>query len=147
MMFNDTTIMVHIQRLHENAILPVYKSDNAAGFDLAAVTHVDLKPGETRLVPLGWAFEVPEGYELQIRPRSGISLNTPLRVVLGTVDSDYRGEVSVIVHNTGVNTESVSYGERIAQGVLNKVPRARFLQLTELSSTNRGSGSFGSTGQ
>lgn len=145
-MFNDTTVMVHIKKMHENAILPVYKSDNAAGFDLAASTHVDLKPGETRLVPLGWAFEIPEGYELQIRPRSGVSLKTPLRVVLGTVDSDYRGEVSVIVHNTSVNTESISYGERIAQGVLNKVPRARFLQMTELSSTNRGTGGFGSSG-
>lgn len=136
-----------MKKMHENAILPVYKSDSAAGFDLAATTHVDLQPGETRLVPLGWAFEIPEGYELQIRPRSGISLKTPLRVVLGTVDSDYRGEVSVIVHNTGTNTESVSYGERIAQGVLNKVPRARFLQMTELSSTNRGTGGFGSSGK
>lgn len=146
-MFKDTNVMVHIQRLHENAVLPEYKTENAAGFDLASVTHVDVKPGETLLVATGWAFEVPEGYELQLRPRSGVSLKTNLRVILGTIDSDYRGEVRVIVQNVGNTVESVSYGERIAQGVLNRVPKARFMLVNELSTTQRGSGGYGSTGK
>lgn len=90
---------VKIKRLHPDAVIPQYKHDGDAGFDLVAVDDVIIAPGETKLVPTGLALEIPQGYELQIRPRSGITLRTKLRVQLGTVDSNYRGEIGVIVDN------------------------------------------------
>jgi dUTP pyrophosphatase len=88
-----------IKRLSENAVLPVYANPSDSGFDLVATEDVIIEPGETKLVPTGLAFELPEGFELQIRPRSGVTLKTKLRVQLGTVDAGYRGEVGVIVDN------------------------------------------------
>lgn len=90
---------VKIKRLNESAVIPKYARDGDAGFDLIATEDVIIEPGETRLVPTGLAFELPPGYEMQIRPRSGVTLKTKLRVQLGTVDSGYRGEVGVIVDN------------------------------------------------
>lgn len=95
---------VNIKRLHEDAVIPKYAHDGDAGFDLVAVEDVIIEPGETALVKTGLAFELPDGYEMQIRPRSGITLKTKLRVQLGTVDSHYRGEVGVIVDNLAQNT-------------------------------------------
>ena len=93
------TINVKIKRLHPDAVIPKYAHEGDAGFDLVAVEDVVIEPGETKLVRTGLAFELPPGYELQVRPRSGISLRTKLRVVLGTVDSGFRGEIGVIVDN------------------------------------------------
>lgn len=90
---------VNIRKIHPDAVVPQYATIGAAGFDLVAVEDVIIEPGETVKIPLGLAFEIPEGYEMQIRPRSGISLNTKLRVQLGTVDSDYRDGVSAIIDN------------------------------------------------
>jgi len=94
-------MIVNIKRLHPDAVVPRYATELAAGFDLVAVEDVIIAPGETALVPLGFAIEIPPGYELQIRPRSGISWKTKLRVSNspGTVDGDFRGEVKVIVDN------------------------------------------------
>jgi dUTP pyrophosphatase len=91
-----------IKRLNENAVLPVYAKPGDAGFDLVATEDVIIEPGETKLVPTGLAFELPEGFELQVRPRSGVTLKTKLRVQLGTVDAGYRGEVGVIVDNNAL---------------------------------------------
>lgn len=147
---------VKIKRLHPDAVIPKYATPGAAGFDLVAIETVTIRPGETLLVKTGIAVEIPQGYELQVRPRSGTSLKTPLRVANapGTVDSDYRGEVCVIMTNTHydcINTEFGQFhfhkGERIAQGVICPVIQANFEEVTELSDTSRGTGGFGSTGK
>lgn len=146
MQSENDKVLVHIQRLHENAIVPEYKTAGAAGFDLSSCYHYEMPSGFSVLVRTGWAFEIPEGYELQVRPRSGLSLIGNLRVSLGTVDSDYRGEVSAIVQNTGTETAYIPYGFRIAQAVLNKVPRASLVVTKTLSDTDRGTDGYGSTG-
>ncbi|RPK04871.1 Deoxyuridine 5'-triphosphate nucleotidohydrolase [Bacillus subtilis] len=96
---------VNIKRLSPDAQIPAYAHATDAGFDLVAAEDVIIEPGWAELVPTGLAFEIPEGYEMQIRPRSGITLNTRLRVQLGTVDSGYRGEVEVIVDNINRYTD------------------------------------------
>lgn len=96
---------VNIKRLSPDAQIPAYAHATDAGFDLVAAEDVIIEPGETACVPTGLAFEIPEGFEMQIRPRSGITLKTPLRVQLGTVDSGYRGEVGVIVDNINRDTD------------------------------------------
>lgn len=101
------SINVKIKRLNENAVIPKYAHDYDAGFDLVATEDVIIEPGETKLIPTGLAFELPPDYEIQVRPRSGITLNTKLRVQFGTVDSAYRGEVGVIVDNIS----QVVYGD------------------------------------
>jgi dUTP pyrophosphatase len=107
-----TNINVNIKRLHPDAVIPKYAKPGDAGFDLVAIGDVIIEPGETALVKTGLAFEISEGYELQIRPRSGVSLKTKLRVQLGTVDSGYRGEIGVIVDNIACSTyEYENYGD------------------------------------
>ena len=133
--------------------LPAYETKGAAGADLRAnfPDHAaqTLAPGERALIPTGLRVEIPEGYEMQLRPRSGLALkhglslpNTP-----GTIDSDYRGPLGVILINLGQKSVTISHGDRIAQAVVVPVLQARF-ELTEtLSETERGTGGFGSTGQ
>lgn len=168
-------INIKIRRIHPDAVIPKYATELAAGFDLVAVEDVIIAPGETALVPTGLAVEIPPGYEMQVRPRSGISLKTKLRVANspGTVDADYRGEVGVIVDNiaregygatprlrnlegrtefyNGQYYEKYTYiirkGDRIAQGLIASVMRAAFAETSEkFTETARGSGGFGSTG-
>jgi dUTP pyrophosphatase len=162
---------VKIKRL-KDVPLPQYAKSGDAGFDLVAAEDVIIEPGQTVIVPTGLAFELPSGYEMQIRPRSGISAKTKLRVVLGTVDAGYRGEVGVIVDNIKryyeipgarkartIDNERVdvdivcaaaSYvirkGDRIAQAVIKPVEQAQFIEVDELSESARGEGGFGSTG-
>ena len=133
----------------EDLPFPVYATDGAAGLDIVTAVDLSLAPGERMAVPTGFVIEIPPGYEVQVRPRSGLALkhgvtclNTP-----GTIDSDYRGEVKVILANLGGETFSVSRGERIAQLVPAPVLRATFEEVAELSDTTRGSGGFGSTGR
>ena len=132
--------------------LPSYETHGAAGMDLRAAIGesepLTLKPGERALVPSGFIFEIPEGFEAQIRPRSGLAfkhgitcLNTP-----GTIDSDYRGEVKVILINLGQEPFPIRRGERIAQLVPAPVLRASFVEAEQLGETARGAGGFGSTG-
>ena len=132
----------------EGLPLPSYATQGAAGLDIVTAVDVSLAPGGRMAVPTGFAIEIPPGYEVQVRPRSGLALkhgvtclNTP-----GTIDSDYRGEVKVILANLGADIFSVSRGERIAQLVPAPVLRATFEEVAELSDTTRGSGGFGSTG-
>lgn len=149
---------VKIQKLDPNATIPEYASAGASGFDLCALENIYIKPGETRLVRTGLAMDVGYDYELQVRPRSGLSLNTPFRVSNspGTVDSDYRGEISVIMTNTAgwswkrfnpwYKGLLIKKGDRIAQGVVCPVSKATFVVTDSLSKTDRGADGFGSTG-
>ena len=129
--------------------LPRYASEDAVGLDVTAAEDLILEPGQRHAVATGFAIEIPRGYEVQVRPRSGLAmkngitcLNTP-----GTIDSDYRGEVKVILINLGQEPFDVRRGERIAQLVPAPVLRADFVEASELSGTERGTGGFGSTGQ
>jgi dUTP pyrophosphatase len=133
----------------EGLPLPRYASEDAAGLDVTAAEELTLAPGERHAVATGFAIEIPRGFEVQVRPRSGLAfkngitcLNTP-----GTIDSDYRGEVKVILVNLGQEPFEVRRGERIAQLVPAPVLRADFVEFGELGGTARGAGGFGSTGQ
>jgi len=129
--------------------LPVYMTAGSSGMDVCAACEgsVTLSPSETRLIPAGFFMEIPEGYEAQIRPRSGLALKHGLTVLNspGTIDSDYRGEVGIILSNLGRAPYTVNRGDRIAQMVIAKVERAEIL-LEEPSETARSSGGFGHTG-
>ena len=151
---NENRPALNLLRLaHADGIeLPSYETAGAAGMDLRAAVTADeplvLKPGARALVPTGFIFEVPNGYEAQIRPRSGLAikngitcLNTP-----GTVDSDYRGEVKVILANLGQEDFVIERGMRIAQMVIAPVTQVEVFEVSETSSTARGTGGFGSTG-
>jgi len=140
---------IKIKKLVEDAIIPKYQTVGSAGFDFHTVEDVTVFPKETKLVSTGLAFEIPEGYELQVRPRSGMSLKTKIRISNSpaTIDSDYRGVVSIIVDNIsshGSLPYEIKKGDRIAQGVICKVNQAVFVE-DELSETERGEGGFGST--
>jgi dUTP pyrophosphatase len=137
---------MRIKKLQDDAIIPTYATPGSAGFDLHANTDVFIATGQTLAIPTGLAFEVPLGYELQVRPRSGISLKTELRVILGTVDSDYRGEVKIIIQNVGREIDYIRKYDRIAQAVLCPIVQTEFEVVDELNTTERGSNGFGSTG-
>lgn len=130
--------------------MPVYETPFASGFDLKAqlTAPVMLKPGERVLVPTGLAFEIPPGYEIQIRPRSGWATKKGITVVNtpGTIDADYRGEVKIALINLGNESLEIQDQDRVAQGVLCPVVQAQFQETLELSTTSRGAGGFGSTG-
>ena len=133
--------------------LPSYETLGAAGADIRACLgegeQIVLAPGERKLIPTGLAFEIPLGFEVQVRPRSGLSFKTGLMVVNapGTIDADYRGEIKVILGNLGSIQEVISHGDRVAQLVLCPVWQASFELTDELSDTARGAGGFGSTGK
>ncbi|WP_242345734.1 dUTP diphosphatase [Anaeromyxobacter terrae] len=129
--------------------LPRYETDGAAGLDLRADEPVTLAPGERRLVPTGLALEIPPGHEGQVRPRSGLAVRHGVGMVNapGTIDSDYRGEVGVLLVNHGQAPVSFARGDRIAQLVIAPVVRAELVAAGELSGSGRGDGGFGSTGQ
>lgn len=143
-------IEIRLQRLPNGGGLPVpaYASDGAAGMDIVAAETLTLRPGARHAVATGFAMAIPAGYEVQVRPRSGLALkhgitclNTP-----GTIDSDYRGEVKVILANLGTESFRIARGERIAQFVAAPVTRARLVVVEAVGDTARGDGGFGSTG-
>ncbi|MBX9740132.1 MAG: dUTP diphosphatase [Beijerinckiaceae bacterium] len=148
------TVTLRVRRLAHGADLPLptYQSASAAGLDLVAAigrnARLVLEPGGRDLVPTGFAIEVPEGYEAQIRPRSGLALKFGVTVLNspGTIDSDYRGEVCIILINHGSEPFEIARGDRIAQMVIAPVVRASTVEVAELTSTTRGDGGFGSTG-
>ena len=144
-------IQIELQRLPngEGLPLPSYATEGAAGLDIVAAEDVTLAPGQRHAVATGFAIAIPEGHEVQVRPRSGLALkhgitclNTP-----GTIDHDYRGEVKVILANLGTEPFEVRRGERIAQLVPAPVLRAQFSEVAELGATGRGTRGFGSTGR
>ncbi|HEX2579678.1 MAG TPA: dUTP diphosphatase [Rhabdochlamydiaceae bacterium] len=134
----------------EGAHLPLYASAEAAGADVRAKLAQDmiLKPGESALIPTGLKFAIPEGFEIQVRPRSGLAFKNGITVLNspGTIDSDYRGELGVILINHSQQPFTVTAGMRIAQIVIAPVYRAEFLPEETLSVTTRGEGGFGHTG-
>jgi len=134
--------------------LPTYETTGAAGADVRASLGTGekliIKPGERVLVPTGLSMEIPHGFEVQVRPRSGLSFKTGLMVLNspGTIDSDYRGEVKVILGNLGTKDEVINHGDRVAQLVLAPVTQAHYVVAeSDLSETARGAGGFGSTGR
>ena len=131
--------------------LPAYATSGAAGLDLVAAvdTPVEIMPGKRALIPTGLMIAVPPGFEAQVRPRSGLALNNGLTVLNspGTIDSDYRGEVKIILANLGDEAVNILRGTRIAQLVVAPVQRITWLHVTELEGTKRGEGGFGSTGK
>lgn len=136
---------VKIERIHEQAEIPTYATTGSAGADVYAPEEIRLLPNHTQLVPLGFKVEIPVGYELQVRPRSGLALKHGVQVVNspGTIDSDYRGEVGVILKAPyGMD---IAQGTRIAQLVLKPVEKAVFNEVFSLSDTDRGEGGYGST--
>lgn len=151
----EANVRVGVVRLdHANGLpLPAYQTEGAAGLDLVAALDVQnpltLAPGARALVPTGLIIELPHGYEAQVRPRSGLALNHGITVLNspGTIDSDYRGEVQIILANLGQAPFEVRRGERIAQLVIGPVTRAEFVKVSETSATARGKGGFGSTGK
>lgn len=144
-------IEIDLQRLAHGVGLPApsYATEGAAGMDVVSAEELTLAPGQRHAVATGFAIAIPPGYEVQVRPRSGLALkhgitclNTP-----GTIDEDYRGEVKVILANLGSEPFAVKRGERIAQLVPAPVLKASFREVTQLGETKRGTGGFGSTGQ
>jgi len=144
--------MVNVKCIaEEGAVIPEYKTKGAAGADLCAYLpdgKIVIEAGKTDIIPTGLFFEIPEGYEIQVRPRSGLAakngvtvLNTP-----GTIDSDYRGEIKIILINLGQEPFEIKNGDRIAQMVISPVIQASFTRVQGLSKTERGQGGFGSTG-
>lgn len=139
---------VGIVKLDQRAILPKHQTPLSSGMDLHALEDTLLPPRSTALVKTGLAFVIPVGFEIQVRPRSGLSLKTPLRVPNspGTVDADYTGDCSVILWNAGDQEFSVKAGERIGQAVLVPIFQMELELLSEVPKTERGSNGFGSTG-
>ena len=144
-------VKVLIKKLHPNVKLPEYKSDGASGMDLIAFIKkaINIKPKTSSLIPTGLSLAFSKNYEIQIRPRSGLAakknisvLNTP-----GTIDSDYRGEIKVIIYNHGNTEFIINNGDRIAQMILSPVLKIEFEETNDLPETIRGEGGFGSTGK
>ncbi|MSP18476.1 MAG: dUTP diphosphatase [Bdellovibrionales bacterium] len=143
-------IKVKVNKVNAEAQIPVYMSTGAAGCDVQACTEITLiiKPGERAAIPTGLSVEIPEGYEIQVRPRSGLAFKKGLTVVNspGTIDSDYRGEIKILVINLGLETLEIKHQDRIAQLVLQKVDQIHWEEVVTLKETVRGTGGFGSTG-
>lgn len=143
------SLELKVKVLTVGAKVPTRETPGAAGMDIRSVESISIYPGKTVLIGTGLAFEVPEGYELQVRPRSGLSAKTDLRIANspGTIDSDYRGEVKIIMSNVSMaRSFKVNAGDRIAQLVLAKVPQCDIIEVQELGDTKRGEAGFGSTG-
>jgi len=143
------TLRVKILKLDQDLPTPRYAHEGDAGVDLYSAQDYLLKPGECKIIPTGIKLAIPQGYEAQIRPRSGLAskyslsiLNTP-----GTIDHQYRGEVGVIMVNFGKNSYQIKKGDRIAQMVFNKIEQVKFEEVQKLDETERNEGGFGSTGR
>ncbi|WP_379554021.1 dUTP diphosphatase [Qipengyuania sp. DGS5-3] len=143
-------VSVQIKRLPNGAGLdmPAYATRGSAGMDVIAAEAVALAPGERHAVATGFAMAIPDGFEIQVRPRSGLALKHAVTVpnTPGTIDSDYRGELKVIMINHGKSSFAIERGDRIAQLVLAPVVQAAWTEVDELDETERGAGGFGSTG-
>jgi|SRR5215472_4950238 len=147
----QVTVTIKIKRLRESAKIPAYQSAHAAGMDLIADIEATIlvAPGERRAIPTGLTMEIPPGYEGQVRPRSGRAINEGLTMINspGTIDSDYRGEVNVLVVNLGDRSIEIHPGDRIAQLIIAPVVRAEIVEVGSLAESARGSGGFGHTGR
>ena len=144
-------IKVLVKKLNSKAQLPKYKTDGSSGMDLMALIEnsVTIKPQKSALIPTGLSIAIPEDTEIQIRPRSGLAAKSSISVLNtpGTIDSDYRGEIKIILFNHGKEEFTVNNNDRIAQMILMPVLKAKFEEVNDLPSTLRGSRGFGSTGK
>ena len=142
-------IKLKVKKLNNLAQIPAYQTEEAAGFDLHSVEDVVIAPNERKLIGTGLSMEIPKGYEIQIRPRSGLAYKHGITVLNspGTIDSDYRGEIKVLLINHSNEDFEIKVGERIAQAVIKEVIQATFEEVEELNDTTRGTGGFGSTGK
>lgn len=141
-------LTLRFQKQDSRAQIPDYQSAGASGFDFHSIEDVTLRAGAVSLVRTGLAVEIPSGFELQIRARSGLAAKHGVFLVngVGTIDSDYRGEIKIILSTCSNDPVVIKAGDRIAQGVLVKVEQARLVEVQSLSNTERGAGGFGSTG-
>jgi dUTP pyrophosphatase len=141
-------VAIKVKKLSDDARVPRAAKPGDVAFDLFSIADYNLKPGERFAVPIGISVEIPEGYEGQIRPRSGLGLKHGLTVINspGTIDSGYRGEVHVALLNLSNESFHITKGMRVAQLAIRQVPKVRFLEVDELTDTERGEGGFGSTG-
>jgi dUTP pyrophosphatase len=148
MPIKTTKPKVSFKRLNKVARVPEYMTKGAAGMDIRSTIDTFIYPNKTIVVPTGLAASVPEGWELQVRPRSGLAARHSVTVLNspGTIDSDYTGEIMVILHNCGTERFVVAVGDRIAQLVLNEAPQCAIEEVDDLAATDRGEGGFGSTG-
>lgn len=144
-------VVVKILKLNDDVVLPSYQTEGAAGMDLCAFLSepLTLKPLERKLIPTGLKMELPQGYEAQVRPRSGMSIKHGITLIncVGTIDEDYRGELCVPVVNISSENFTINNGDRIAQMVISPVTKADIKVVSEISDTQRGEGGFGSTGK
>lgn len=140
--------VLKFKKLTEMATIPKYATEGSAGFDLHSAEDIVLQPKETKIVKTGLSCEIPVGCEMQVRPRSGFAVenNILIKNSPGTIDSDYRGEIGIILYNYGIIAVKISCGDRIAQGIISEYARVDIEETEELSETERGSGGFGSTG-
>ncbi|WP_332446928.1 dUTP diphosphatase [Sphaerochaeta sp.] len=147
---DSSLITVKVQKLRPEAILPAYATDLAAGSDMCACLEreVTLEPGSFAKIPTGLSIQLPQGYEAQVRPRSGLAAKYGITVLNspGTIDADYRGEVAVLLINLGKEKVVIHQGDRIAQMVIARCEQASFVTSVQLDATQRGNGGFGSTG-
>ena len=147
---DDSMPNVMVRRLPhgEGLPLPARATSGSAGYDIASAEEVTIQPLERRLIPTGFAFAIPAGFEMQVRPRSGLALRQGLTLpnTPATIDSDYRGELLIAVINLGTAPVSVTRGMRIAQLIVARVEAPEMVEVVELPETQRGSGGFGSTG-
>lgn len=147
-------IKIKVKRLSDDfsdVPLPFYATSGSAGMDIRAALKEDiiLEPGKVELIPTDISVEIPLGYEIQVRPRSGLAANHTIGILNspGTIDSDYRGEVKIILMNFGKENFKISRGDRIAQLIVSKVYIAKMVEVKELNSSSRGKGGFGHTGR
>jgi len=147
-------VFVKIKRLNpdfNDIPLPSYSTEGSSGMDVRAAVadEIIINPGEVSLVPTNFSVEIPEGYEIQVRPRSGLAIKKGIGLLNspGTIDSDYRGEIKIIMFNFGKEVFKILRGDRIAQLILAKYYYAKFIETTDLKDSGRGEGGFGHTGQ
>ena len=146
-------VVVKFKKLDERAILPKYQEEGSSGFDFHCLlpdnkSSIILEQKSELIIDTGLSCEIPLGYEIQVRPRSGLAFKHQITIINspGTIDSSYRGKLLICLYNLGEDPVVLTNGDRIAQGVLMKVPKADIIEVDELSETKRGEGGFGSTG-
>lgn len=144
----EQELILKVARIHEDAILPKYAHDGDSGFDLHSIEDVEIQPYGKAIIKTGIKVELPHRHEMQVRPKSGITTKTYLRVQLGTVDNPYKGEIGIIVDNISDEVIYIEKGQKVAQGVIVPVPKVNIVEITEdkLSESTRGDKGYGSTG-
>ncbi|GAB0172899.1 dUTP diphosphatase [Helicobacter trogontum] len=145
---NSQIVTLKFKKLHEDAIIPKFATQQAAGFDFHALQSYVLKPNTHALIRTGLAMQIEQGFEIQVRSRSGLALKHKVAVLNspGTIDSDYRGEIQIILSNFGESDFIINQGDRIAQGIVNALPKVNIIETNGVDTTERGINGFGSTG-